>query len=125
LIYLGLGLVAIAAIALSMVFSAEGDPVGPPPPVESVSPHPGDLVPSQSSVKVDLQVGYQAEIYIDGWLMPDAVFTEATGVHVWTPSPTNPTMSEWTPGSHTVRVVWDTVDGLADPGEYEWSFRIG
>ena len=41
------------------------------------------------------------------------------------PGPNNPIVNEWTPGEHTVKVVWDTIDGLADPGEYEWTFRIG
>lgn len=96
-----------------------------PAPVESVSPLPGDLVPPQSFVEIDMKVGYRADIYVDGWPMADATFVEGTGVYRWAPSPSNPTVNEWTPGQHTIRVVWDTIDGLADPGEYEWSFRVG
>ena len=125
LIYLGLGLVALAAIAFGLVFGGDGEPVVLPGPIEAVSPRPGDLVPLQTSVEVDFEVGYRARIYVDGWEMADVTFVEGTGVYRWAPTPGNPTINEWSPGEHTVRVTWDTIDGLADPGEYEWSFRVG
>ena len=65
------------------------------------------------------------ETRIDGWLVEDAVFVEGTGIYRWAPSPQNPTITEWSPGEHTVRVAWDKVSGFPDPGEYEWSFRVG
>ena len=123
--YLGLGLVAVAAIAFGLAFGSAGDPAVLPGPIEAVFPRPGDLVPLQTSVEVDLPVGYRARIYVDGWEIADATFMEGTGVYRWAPSPGNPTINEWTPGEHTVRVAWNTIDGLADPGEYEWSFRVG
>ena len=123
--YLGLGLVALAAIAFGLAFGSGGDPAVLPGPIEAVSPQPGDLVPLQTTVEVDLPVGYRARIYVDGWEITDATFMEGTGVYRWAPSPGNPTINEWTPGEHTVKVVWDTIDGLADHGEYEWSFRVG
>jgi hypothetical protein len=125
LIYLGLGLVAVAAIAFGIAFATEGDEIVLPDPIESVSPEPGALVPPQSIVEIDLVVGYDAQIYVDDWLMSDATFVEATGVYRWAPSPGNPTINEWTPGEHTVRVVYDTVNGLPDPGDFSWSFRVG
>ena len=125
LIYLGLGLVAVAAIVFGIVFSTEGESAALPDPVESISPQPGDLVPPQSFVEVDMEVGYDAAIYVDGWLMDDATYIEGTGVYRWAPGPNNPVVNEWSPGEHTVKVVWNTIDGLADPGEYEWTFRIG
>ena len=125
MIYLGLGLVAVAAIAFGLVFATEGEPSAPPPPVEAIHPQPGDLVPPQTNVEIDLEVGYRAEIFVDGWQVDDAVFVEGTGVYRWAPSASNPTINEWTPGTHTVLVSWDTIDGLADPGTYEWSFRVG
>ena len=125
LIYIGLGLVAVAAIAFGLAFSGGGEATELPDAIESVSPEPGDLVPLQTFIEVDMQIGYSADIYIDGWLMDDATFVEGTGVYRWAPSPNNPTISEWTPGEHTVRVVWDTIDGLADPGDYTWTFRVG
>lgn len=125
LIYLGLGLLAVAAVIFGIVFSTNGEEVELPPPLEAVSPEPGHLVPIQTTVEVDLEVGYSADIYVDGWLMADTTFVEATGVYSWAPSPSNPTMTEWTPGEHTVRVVWDTINGMPQPGEFSWSFRVG
>ncbi len=124
-IYLGLGLVAVAAIAFGIAFATEGDEILLPGPVESVAPEPGHLVPPQTSIEIDLEVGYVAQIYVDNWLVSDATFVEGTGVYRWTPSPTNPTISEWTSGEHTIRVVYDTVNGLPDPGDYSWTFRVG
>ena len=125
LLYIGLGLVAVAALAFGFAFFSEGDAIVYPGALESVSPEPGDLVPIQTTVEIDLEVGYEARIYIDGWEVQDAQFVEGTGVYRWAPSPSNPTINEWTPGEHTVRVEWDTVSGLPDPGSFEWSFRVG
>jgi hypothetical protein len=125
LIYLGLGLVAVAAIAFGIVFATEGDEIILPGPIESVSPEPGNLVPPQTSIEIDLEVGYDAEIFVDEWLVADATFVEGTGVYRWAPSPENPTINEWTSGEHTIRVVYDTVNGLPDPGDFSWSFRVG
>jgi hypothetical protein len=124
-IYIGLGLVAVAAIALGFALSGDGGAVDYPDVVEAVSPAPGDLVPVQTTIEVDLETGYQAQIYVDGWLVSDDTYIEGTGVHRWAPSPTNPTINEWTPGEHTVRIVYDTLDGLPDVGEFEWTFRVG
>lgn len=125
LIYAGLALVGVAAIALGIVFATEGDPVEFPRALESVSPDPGSLVPLQTTLVIDLDVGYSADIWVDGWPIDDAVFTRGTGVYRWAPSPSSPVMTEWTAGQHTVRIVWDTYAGLPDPGSYEWSFRVG
>lgn len=124
-IYIGLGLVALAAVAFGFALSEGGDPVEFPTPVEGVYPEPGDLVPFQIGVEIDMEVGYSAQIFVDGWLMQDVVFVEGTGVYRWSPSPSNPTINEWTPGDHTIRIVYDTVNGLPDPGSFEWSFRVG
>jgi hypothetical protein len=125
LLYIGLGLVAVAAIAFGIAFNRSGDAVVLPPQLEAISPRPGDLVPPQTNVEIDLPVAYEAVIYIDGWQVEDAVFVEGTGVYRWAPSPANPTITEWSPGEHTVRVVWDKVSGFPDPGQYEWTFRVG
>lgn len=125
LIYLGLGLVALAAIALGMALSKEGESMELSGPVESVSPNPGDLVPPQTTLEIDLEVGYVAEIFVDGWPVNDAAFVEATGVYRWSPSPTHPTIQQWAPGEHTIRIVWDTYTGLPDQGSFEWTFRVG
>lgn len=125
LIYLGLALVAIAAIAFGLALGGGGDELTLPDQIEAISPQPGDLVPPQAGIMIDLPVGYVADIYVDGWLVLDAVHVEGTGVYRWSPSASNPTITEWAPGEHTIRVVWDTVRGIPDPGEFEWSFRVG
>ena len=125
LIYIGLGLVGLAAIALGLVFSIDGEAADLPESLESVSPQPGDLVPPQTTLEIDLEVGYAATILVDGWPISDATFVKATGVYRWTPSPSSPTIQEWTPGEHTVSITWDTYTGLPNPGSYQWSFRVG
>lgn len=124
-IYLGLGLAAIGAIALGVALSTEGEPAELPDQIVSVYPQPGDLVPLQTEVRVVMDLGYRTDVYVDGWLMTDVDFVEGTGTYTWAPGPGNPTVAEWTPGEHTISIVWDTADGLSDPGEYEWSFRVG
>lgn len=125
LIYAGLALLGIAAVAFGLALRTEGEGPGLPGPLESVSPAPGDLVPPQATLEIDLDVGYAALITIDGWPIDDATFVEATGVYRWAPSSSSPVMQAWAPGEHTVAVEWDTYDGLPDPGRYEWSFRVG
>ena len=124
-IYTGLALLGIAAIALGIVFYPEGESVELPDPIEANSPAPGSQVPPQTALVIDLEVGYQAEIHVDGWPIADAVFERGTGVYRWSPSPSNPSIHEWGPGEHTVVVTWDTYSGLPDTGTFEWSFRVG
>lgn len=124
LIYVGLGLLATAAVVLGVVFTREGEPVQLPAPLEDVSPDPGARVIRQATVEVDLEVGYQAVIYVDGMPVPDATFTPATGVYSWAPHPNSAVMTQWTPGEHTVRVEWQRVSGSPDVGRFEWSFRV-
>jgi hypothetical protein len=125
LIYLGLGLVGVSALILGLVFAKEGDEVELPGALVSVSPAPGEMVLPQTPVEVVLPVGYRAEIWIDGWPITDFTFIEATGVHRWAPSADHPTIQTWSPGEHTIRIAWDRYSGLPDPGEFEWSFRVG
>jgi hypothetical protein len=125
-IYIGLGSLAVAVVALAFAFGGGGEPVELPDPVESVFPLPGDAVLMQSFVEIDIQVGYTVDIYIDGFLVPagEVEFVEGTGVHRWSPSPASLYLDSWTPGEHSVRIVWDTVAGLPDRGEFTWTFRV-
>ena len=125
LIYIGLGLVGVAAIALGLAFSAEGESVVIPGPLETVYPEPGSLVPLQTTVEVDLPNGYEAQIWIDGWPITNSTFIQATGLYTWAPSPADPVITEWAPGEHTVEIRWDTYAGYPDPGSFEWTFRVG
>lgn len=124
LIYAALGLLAVAAVALGAVFATEGDPVELTGPIEAIAPNPGSTIIRQGAIEVDLEIGYEATIFIDGMPIPDPVFVEATGVYRWSPNPTSAVMQEWTPGEHTVRVEWRRITGSADVGEFEWSFRV-
>lgn len=123
-IYMGLGLVGLAALIFGVVLAPEGDTVDLPDPIQAISPAPGSQVPVQTPIEIDLEVGYIAEIWVDGWAIGDAQFVEATGVYRWVPGPTSPSISEWTPGEHTVRIVYNTYTGLPDTGTFEWSFRV-
>lgn len=126
LIYSGLGLVALAAVLLAVAFGGGGEPTPLPDPIESLTPHPNDSALSQAILEVDLMAGYRAQIYVNGFLIPEneVVFVEPTGVHRWQPTPNSLVMQAWTPGTHAVRIVWDSLSGLPSPGEFEWSFRV-
>lgn len=125
LIYMGLALLGVAALIFGFVFAKEGREVELPDALQSVSPLPGELVPPQTPVEFVLPVGYRAEIWVNGWPVTDFTFVEATGVHRWAPSPSHPDIQAWPVGENHVRIVWDRFAGLPDPGEFEWTFRVG
>ena len=126
LVYVGLGLIVVAAVALAVAFGGGGDPVALPAVVESLRPGPGDSVLAQAILEVDLQPGFRAQIFIDGFPIPPAevTFVEATGVHRWQPAPTSLVFDRWSPGEHEVRIVWDSLAGLPQPGQFTWTFRV-
>lgn len=126
LVYLGLGFLAVAAVVLGIAFGGGGEPIRLPSPIESLTPRPSDRVLSQAVLEVDLEPGYTARIFVDGFEIPatEIVFIEATGVHRWQPSVSSVIFDTWTPGNHTVRVSWDTLSGLPQPGEFIWTFRV-
>jgi hypothetical protein len=124
LIYAGLALLAVAVVALGVALAPEGDPVELPGPIEAVSPAPGETVIRQAVLSVDLDIGYEATIFVDGMPIPDAQFVPATGVYTWAPHANSAVMTEWSTGEHTVRVEWLKVSGTPEGGEFEWSFRV-
>jgi hypothetical protein len=126
LIYAGLALVAIAAVVLAIAFGGGGDPVELPEVVEALVPGPGDAALAQAIVEVDLQPGFLAQIFIDGFPVPasEVAFVEATGVHRWQPARDSLIFDRWSPGEHEVRIVWDRIAGLPQPGEFTWTFRV-
>lgn len=124
LVYVGLGLLALAVTILGVTLTREGSPVELPPPIEAVSPEPGTTAIQQATLEVDLEVGYRAAIFIDGTPIPDTTVVDATGVHSWAPHPNSAVLTEWTPGEHTIRVEWDRVSGTPDVGSFEWTFRV-
>lgn len=94
-----------------------------PTPLENIYPLPNDQVPQQVSLEIDLPVGYELTLIVDNYIIPEneIQYVEATGVYIWKPR-ANGTFEQWSPGSHLIRISWDTISGLPDYGEYEWTF---
>ena len=94
-----------------------------PGSLENIYPLPYDQVPQQVSLEVDLPVGYQLTLIVDNYIIPQSEiqYVEATGVYIWKPGPSK-TFEVWNPGTHNVKISWDTITGLPDFGEYEWEF---
>lgn len=126
LIYLGLGLLVTAAVVLGIAFGRGGEPTPLPAPIESLSPRPNDRTLAQAVLEIDLEAGYIAQVFVDGFPIPETelVFVEGTGVHRWQPKPASLVFATWPPGDHTIRIVWDSIAGLPNPGEYTWVFRV-
>ncbi len=123
MIYIGLGALAVAVIALAIVFAPSGNPVELPTPIEAISPTPNDQALFQAVVEVDLELGYEAQIVVDGFPV-DAEFIEGTATYRWVPSAADPSITHWTNGEHTVEVYWEKVTGVPEFGSYTWTFRI-
>lgn len=124
--YLGLTAALAAVIAAAVILAPSGEETALPEPLESVFPRPGDTVVRQTSVEVELPVGYRIDLYVDGRPIPatEIGFVEPTGRFTWSPAP-GTSIPEWEGGEHTVRVVWDRAEGgRPDPGEFEWTFRV-
>lgn len=126
LIYLGLGLLTVATLSLCYVFGGEGEPLTLPSPLEKVSPNPYDSVPMQTTLEIDLQVGFAARIYVDGYPIPDSElsFSEGVGIYRWRPGNRSLLTDQWAIGEHTIRVEWEKTYGLPDVGEFTWTFRV-
>ena len=126
LIYAGLGFLTVAVLSLCFVFGQGGDPITLPAPLERISPQPYDAVPMQSSIEVDLEVGYAARIYVDGYPIPrsELSFSDGVGIYRWRPSDRSLLMDRWPVGEHTISVVWEKTYGLPDVGEFSWTFRV-
>ena len=126
-LFAALGLAGAAVVAAAFLFGSPDAGREPllPRAVEGIDPAPGSQVPLQAPIEVDLPVGYRAEIFVDGFRAPDSEvrYVEGTGVHSWTPARSS--VVAWGPGPHTVSVRWRKITtGLADEGEYSWSFRV-
>jgi hypothetical protein len=125
MIFLALGL-ALAGVVLFAVVLTPDNPASPlPDPVERVAPADGTIVQRQTSVLIDMQVGYAITLTVDGIGIPDAEiqFTGPTGIYRWGPGPGS-VIAGWTPGVHAIEIAWSRIAGLADPGSYRWTFRV-
>ena len=120
-----LGLALAAVVLGAIIFAPSGNPAEPPDVLESYSPANGATVLRQTQVQIDLPVDYQIVLVVDGVAIPDAEIdkTPEIGRFTWRPGETT-IIPELTPGFHTVWVRWDRVNGLPDPGEWRWTFRV-
>ena len=126
-LFLLLGAAGVAVVVVAFLYgSPEGEREPLPAVLENISPQPGSQVPRQTAVEVDLPVGYGLEIFPDDSLDPvpesEVRFVEGTGVYSWSPSDSS--IINWDSGEHRVRVRWRRLSGLADEGEYSWTFRV-
>ena len=80
LLYVALGLVVVATVALAVAFGGGGAPVEMPAVIELLSPGPGESALSQAALEVDLEAGFAAQIFIDGFPIPasEVAFIDAT-----------------------------------------------
>ncbi len=126
LIYAGLAALVVAVVALAIAFAPEGESTEIPPPIEALFPRPNERVIRQTSIDVDLEVGYEAEIFVDGIAIPEREisFVDATGVYRWSPRPDSVVMTAWSPGDHVVRVEWTRIVDTPRSGTFEWTFRV-
>lgn len=120
-----LGAAGLAVVVVAFLYGSperEREPL--PAVLEAISPQPGSQVPRQTAVEVDLPVGYRLEMFADNFRVPESEvrFVEGTGVYSWSPSASSVVI--WDAGEHRVLVRWHRLSGLADEGEYSWTFRV-
>jgi hypothetical protein len=120
-----LGLALIGVVVAVVLFAPTGRAAVVPDAVERFSPGQGDTVQRQVSVMVDMKVGYDIRLFVDGVEIPQDFlkFTEATGVTEWRPTGDNGNL-EWPVGEHSIAVAYNRTIGTADTGEFTWTFRV-
>lgn len=125
LAYIGLTAALIAVIAGAFALSRSGEDPELPRPLISVSPEPGGAAIRQASIRINIEPGYSITLIVDGEGVDPAEVSEIEGIgrFEWDPA-TSFAFDEWTPGTHTVQVAWDTLTGLPDQGQYTWHFRV-
>ncbi|NNC92919.1 MAG: hypothetical protein HKN80_10550 [Acidimicrobiia bacterium] len=124
-VYLGLGFALVAVIATAIAWSPSGTPAVLPSPVERVFPLPNDSVIRQTVIEVDLEVGYDLVLFVDGFRISPAEISIQTGTNrfSWQPAPGR-FLEAWEPGRHQIRIEWARTSGLPDSGSYSWTFRV-
>lgn len=123
---IGLAVAFAALITAVVLIDTDGDPATLPEPLQSVFPLPNDVVARQTGIEVDLPIGYELTLTIDGIHIPPDEITvlEGVGRHRWRPAPGR-TIEQWEPGSHLIEITWDRVaGGRPDPGGFSWTFRV-
>jgi hypothetical protein len=123
---LGLGLALAALVVTLVVLDTDGDPFELPGALRSVYPQPNDMVLSQVGLEVNLPIGYEITLAVNGVQIPGAEIsvTPEIGQFRWRPAPGR-VIEAWDPGEHTIEITWDRVaGGPPDPGQFSWVFRV-
>lgn len=117
-----------------------------PDGLESIDPVKGATqVPAQTSVTVDMVVGYEGVLVVDGLelpvvnrdefaeqaaagqqlsLPPVVLFEPGNAVLTFTPSP-NAEITEFTQGQHIVQVIyWKSIEGRSKARSFTWTFEV-
>jgi len=116
----------ITLVAFVWLLNPSGEAVSLPSPIESVFPLPGDTVVLQTAIEVDLPIGYELELEVDGVIIPrvEIGHTAATGRFIWQPGPAK-LFEAWEGGDHSITIRWNrTAGGGPDQGTYSWRFRV-
>ena len=123
-ILLLLGILLFLTISMGINFSSSlNGTLELPDAIESLSPMPGSQVPQQTTIEIDMPIGYEIVLYIDDYRVSDSEIEhlEGTGIYRWRPGP-GKSFESWGPGKHKIKIVWDTSVGLPDIGEFTWEF---
>ena len=123
--FLLLGVALALIVIFAVVFAPGGDEFRLPEAVESISPENDDTVLRQIDLTIDMAVGYEIELFVDGVPIPDdeITVTKATGRHVWRPGPAA-VFPEWSYGLHSVHIIYERIAGGVDIGSVSWVFRV-
>ena len=116
----------ILLLTVAVVTYPSGGPDSLPEPLESVTPGPNSIVIAQTEVVIEIALGYEVGLVVDGIpIPPDEIYAvPATGTCRWRPGPGR-VIEVFTPGEHTIEVSWDRpTDDRPDPGAYAWTFRV-
>ena len=118
-----LGLALAAVVVGAVLIAPSGTGVALPEQVESISPTEGAIVLRQTTLEINMDFGYDIELIVDGVPIPPDQLTgnSQIGLFQWAPS-TDTFVPEWTPGTHTIELRWDSTGPIPDPGSLVWSF---
>lgn len=121
--FLTLGIALIGVIVFAVVLSPDAAEFELPPAIEAIAPADGATVLRQTDLVIDMAIGYEIEVFVDGRLIPpdEITFVEGTAVRTWVPT-AGESGNEWAPGLHSVLVRYDRVSGGVDIGELRWVF---
>lgn len=146
MLFASLGIaVCLVAIGLAVSTAVTGDErQGLPDAIEKIDPVRGaPQVPSQTQVFVDLEVGYEGVLVVDGLelttvnledlkaqpgrellLPPTTIYERGNATLTFNPSPESE-VSEFSQGEHLIKVIyWKATEGRSRARSYSWTFTV-